>query len=659
MDSHVSPADLEKDRSLLTLLARQYPTIPSVCTEIINLSAILSLPMGTEHFMSDLHGEDEAFRHILNNGSGVIREKVDMVFRHSMPEKERAWFSTLIYYPQEKIEEVKRDTPNMADWYGITLYRLVEVCRLVASKYTRSKVRRAMPEGFGYILDELLHTNYDEENKQSYYQNIIATIVDIRQADEVIEALCGLIKRLAVDCLHIVGDIYDRGERADRILDMLMAYHCVDIQWGNHDILWMGAAAGNEACIACVLNLALQYNTLDIIENGYGISLRDMIAFAQETYRDCTWFLPRNPDEKDYLKTSMDTLSKVHKAVAVMQFKLEGQLIRRHPEYGMDDRLLLSQIDYEAQTVTLDGKAYPLNDCHFPTIDPADPYALSAAEEQLLATLKRAFLYSDRLQQHVGFLFSNGSMYKKHNGNLLFHGCIPMDEAGNFRAFTVNGRSYSGRAYMDFCDATARRAYYGDSHSPDKQDCVDFLWYLWCGRHSPLFGRDKITTFERYFVADKATWTEAKDPYYRHIREGAACRKILEEFGLDPETAHIVNGHVPVRAARGESPIKGDGRLIVIDGGFCRAYHETTGIAGYTLVHSSHGLRLISHEAFAGRRSAIEENKDILSTTTIFETTQNRRRIRDTDKGEELKSRIGLLEQLLQAYRLGLITPGA
>lgn len=650
-------AQPEGELAYLRLLSRQYPTISSVCTEIINLNAILGLPKGTEHFMSDLHGEDEAFGHILRNGSGVIREKVDMVFRHSMPEKERAWFSTLIYYPEEKIEEVKRDTPNMTDWYSITLYRLVEVCKLVASKYTRSKVRKAMPDAFGYIMDELLHTNYDEENKQSYYQNIIATIIDIQRAEEVIVALCSLIKRLAVDCLHIVGDIFDRGERADRILDALMAHHCVDVQWGNHDILWMGAAAGNEACIACVLNLALQYNTLDIVENGYGISLRDMIAFAQETYRDCTWFLPRNPDDKDYLKSSMDTLSKVHKAIAIMQFKLEGQLIRRHPEYDMADRLLLGAVDTAACTVAIDGKRYPLNDAHFPTVDPADPYALSTAERRLMDTLRQAFLLSDRLQRHVGFLYSHGGMYKKVNQNLLFHGCIPMDEDGNFRGYAVGGAVYRGRSYMDYCDAMARKAFFAPAEDPKKQEAVDFLWFLWCGRHSPLFGRNKITTFERYFVSDKSVWAEEKDPYYRHIAHADMCGKILAEFGLDPETSHIVNGHVPVRAARGESPIKGEGRLIVIDGGFCKAYHETTGIAGYTLVYSSHGLRLIAHESFGGRKSAIEENKDILTTTTIFETTAHRLRIKDTDVGGEIQEKIDWLGQLLRAYRVGLITP--
>ena len=374
-----NPFDAEHMR-YLRLLSEQYPTIQAVCTEIINLNAILNLPKGTEHFMSDLHGEEEAFRHIFNNGSGVIREKVDLAFGHTMPEKERAWFATLIYYPAEKIEEIKREGVNMEDWYSITLYRLVEVCKLTASKYTRSKVRKSLPPEFQYIIDELLHTNYDEGNKQGYYQHIISTIIDVRRADEFIIALATLIKRLAVDRLHIVGDIYDRGPRADQILDMLMTHHNVDIQWGNHDILWMGAAAGSEACIACVLNLALQYNTLDIVENGYGISLRDMITFAQETYKDCTWFMPRNPDDKWYLKSSMDTLSKVHKAVAVIQFKLEGRLIARHPEYKMDRRRLLDKIDYQERTVTIDGAVYPLNDCDFPTVDPQDPSARPSAK---------------------------------------------------------------------------------------------------------------------------------------------------------------------------------------------------------------------------------------------------------------------------------------
>ena len=638
----------------LRLLAAEYPDIQSVCTEIINLSAILNLPKGTEHFMSDLHGEDEAFRHILNNCSGVIREKVDMVFGHSMTEKDRAWFSTLIYYPAEKLDEVKRTTENMEDWYSITLYRLVEICREIGSKYTRSKVRKALPPEFQYIIDELLHTNGGEDNKQSYYQHIISSIIEVRRADEFIMALAALIKRLAVDRLHIVGDIYDRGPRADRILDMLMAHHCVDIQWGNHDILWMGAAAGSEACMMNVLNLALQYNTLDIVENGYGISLRDMITFAQETYKDCTWFMPRNPDDKEYLKSSMDTLSKVHKAVAILQFKLEGQLLARHPEYGMEDRRLLHRIAFDGQSLRVGQREYPLNDCHFPTIDPADPYRLTEAEAQLVLALRRAFRHSPRLQEHIRFLYSNGSMYACCNGNLLFHGCIPMDEAGEFLAFTdAQGRSYSGKAYMDYAEAVARRAYY--SPRAGRQADEDFMWYLWCGRCSPLFGREKITTFERYFVADRETWAEEKNAYYRHIQTREACEKILAEFGLPSRESHIVNGHVPVRAKKGESPVKADGRLMVIDGGFCRAYHDTTGIAGYTLIYNSYGLKLVSHESFAGQRPAIEQNKDILTTTDMFEKSQDRRKVRDTDTGREIAERIGDLTALLRAYRQGWI----
>lgn len=652
-----TPRELHENRKVLSLLSRQYPTIQSVCTEIINLNAILHLPKGTEHFMSDLHGEDEAFRHIVNNCSGVIREKIDDVFGHTMPEKDRAWFAALIYYPEEKIAEIKERQGNLADWYNVTLYRLVEICKVVSSKYTRSKVRKALPPAFEYIIDELLHQSCEEADKRSYYQRIISTIIEVQRADEFIVALCSVIKRLAVDCLHIVGDIYDRGPRADYIMDMLMAHHCVDIQWGNHDILWMGAASGNEACMMSVLNLALQYNTLDIVENGYGISLRDMIAFAQETYRDCTWFMPRNPDDKDYLKSSMDTLSKVHKAVAILQFKLEGRLLARHPEYGMEDRRLLGRIDYQKRAVLIDGREYPLNDCHFPTIDPADPYALTVAEEKLVQSLREAFRKSERLQRHAAFLYSHGSMYKRFNGNLLFHGCIPMEEDGTFTALEFGEQTYSGRALMDYADAVARKAYYSTRDDEAHRNCVDFMWYLWCGRNSPLFGREKITTFERYFVSDRDTWAERKNAYYRHIAKEENCRRILEEFGLDPEESHIINGHVPVRMRQGESPIKAGGRLLVIDGGFCKAYHDTTGIAGYTLIYSSRGMTLVSHERFDGIEAAIKENKDILSTSSVFERTTDRRRVEDTDIGVSLRQTILDLEQLLSAYRLGVLTP--
>lgn len=645
------------ERAYLELLSRQYPTVEAVCSEIIQLGAILNLPKGTEHFMSDLHGEDEAFRHILNNCSGVIREKVDAAFGHTVPERERAWFAAMIYYPEEKIEEVKKSGADMTDWYSITLYRLTETARLVASKYTRSKVRAALPAGYADVLDELLYTNLEEKDKAAYVQNIVTTIIETACADEVIGALCGLIKHLAVDRLHIVGDVFDRGPRADRILDLLIRHHCVDVQWGNHDILWMGAAAGNEACIACVLNLALQYNTLDIVENGYGISLRDMIAFAQETYRDCTWFMPRTSDDKEYLKTSMDTLSKVHKAIAIMQFKLEGQLILRHPEYGMDGRLLLDKIDAVRKTITIDGVDYALNDAHFPTVDPKNPYELTLAERELMASLRHAFRHSARLQQQVAFLYNKGGMYKIYNQNLLYHGCIPLDERGEFLTVAPEGRELRGRAYMDACDDMARRAYFLPKEHPDKQRCVDFLWYLWCGRWSPLFGREKITTFERYFVSDRSVWEEKKNPYYRLLGDRAVCDRILAEFGLDPAVSHIINGHVPVKTLRGESPIKADGRLLVIDGGFCKAYHETTGIAGYTLIYNSWGLRLISHKGFPGIQAVIRDNSDILTTKNIFETSKARILNRDTDEGREILDRIAALKALLTAYRSGILRP--
>lgn len=643
---------------ILRLLAKEYPSIPLASATLVNLTALCALPKGTEHFMSDLHGESEAFEHILNNCSGVIREKVDTVFYRTMSEKERRALCTLIYYPVEKIEEIRAEGADSADWYRVTLYRLVELSRSVASKYTRDKVRQALPQDFRYIIDELLHTSGEEHDKQTYYEQIIDTVIDVGQGGAFIEALCALIKRMAVDCLHVVGDIYDRGPHADRILDMLIGHHKVDIQWGNHDIVWMGAAAGSPACVATVLNSALQYNTLAIIENTYGISLRDLIGFAQETYRGSTWFMPRTEDDAYYVKNRMQTLSMAHKAIAIIMFKLEGQLIRRHPEYGMDDRLLLDHVDYAAQTVTIDGKTYPLNDGHFPTIDPADPYRLSDGEESLMASLTYAFRHSQPLRRHIDFLYNNGSLYKTFNGNLLFHGCVPMvttpdgkgalDEVG-----TKDGQRLSGRSWLDYCDHAAREAYYGGG-----QDALDFMYYLWCGRRSPLFGRSKMTTFERYFVADKDAWTEDKNPYYDLVEQYETAVSILREFGLDPDSAHIINGHVPVRAAKGEHPIKARGRYIRIDGGFCRAYHDTTGIAGYTLIYSSKGLRLVSHSPFEGKQAAIRENRDILAADdVIFEMMPKRMLVRDTDAGRAFMDRMNDLHALLDAYREGVVSP--
>ena len=604
--------------------------------------------------MSDLHGEAAAFEHILNNCSGVIREKVDTVFYRTMSEEGRRTLCTLIYYPAEKLAELRVAGTVTDDWYRITLYRLVDLARSVASKYTREKVREALPHDFRHIIDELLHTSGEEHDKQAYYRNIITTVIEIGQAEAFICALCALIKRMAVDRLHVVGDIYDRGNHADRILDMLREHHRVDIQWGNHDIVWMGAAAGSEACVATVLNSALQYNTLSIVENTYGISLRDLIGFAQETYRDSTWFMPRNPDDAYYVKNSMDNLAKAHKAIAIILFKLEGQLIRRHPEYGMEDRLLLDDINYEDLTITIGGESYPLNDGHFPTIDPADPYALSPAEASLIKSLTDSFRHSRGLRRHIDFLYNDGSLYKICNGNLLFHGCVPMTQDGGFEAVTAfDGVTRSGRAYMDFCDKTARAAYYDGG-----QDALDFMYYLWCGRQSPLFGRERMTTFERYFVADRKTWEEPKNPYYELVEDYIHAAAILREFGLDPRESHIINGHVPVRAATGEHPVRAGGRYIRIDGGFCRAYHDKTGIAGYTLIYSSRGLRLVSHIPFEGKKAAVRENRDILAVDdVIFEMMPSRKLVRDTDEGRRILERMEDLRALLAAYREGVVLP--
>lgn len=639
---------------MLNLLSKQYPSIQTAGAAVVNLNAILNLPKGTEHFLSDLHGEAEAFKHILNNCSGVIREKVDNLFYRFVSESERRELCTLIYYPAEKIEELHAKGEDTPEWYDLTLYRLVDLARSVASKYTRSKVRDALPSEYQNIIDELLHTSGEEHNKQEYYRNIISTIIEIGQAPAFVEALCSLIKRMAVDCLHVVGDIYDRGQRADKILDMLMAHHNVDVQWGNHDIVWMGAAAGSPTCVASVLNLAVQYNTLSLVENSYGISLRDLIGFAQETYGDCTGFMPRSAEDKDYIKNNMSSLSKAHKAIAIILFKLEGQLIMRHPEYEMDGRLLLDKIDREKKTVRIEGVEYSLDDCDFPTVDINNPYALSPEEEGLMASLTRAFRHSATLQAHVKFLYAKGSLYKIYNQNLLFHGCIPMTADGDFQAVTLyDGRAVSGKEYMDACDRIARLAYYDGN-----ENALDFMYYLWCGKYSPLFGREKMTTFERCFISDRSAWTEKKNPYYSFIDNYDAICKILHEFGLDEKDSHVINGHVPVKAGAGENPVKARGRYILIDGGFCKAYHTTTGIAGYTLIYSSRGLRLVSHGVFEGKAAAIKENKDILATTdVVFEMMNRRMMVADTDEGKELVERKADLKALLDAYRTGMVKP--
>ena len=646
----------------LKLLARQYPNVQSACTEIINLRAIQNLPKGTEHFLSDVHGEYEAFQHIINSASGVVRVKIDELLGATVPRSDRDQLATLIYYPEEKLEEIERETDDMREWYRITFHRLIDLCCLVSAKYTRSKVRKAMPPEYAYIIDELIHTHYEknEADKRDYYENIINTIIDLDRASNFLIQLCELIKKLSVDHLHLVGDIFDRGPGADVIMDSLMAYHSVDIQWGNHDILWMGAASGSRTLVATVLVNSLRYNNLEVIETGYGISLRPLSVFADEFYRHCdvSRFEVKIAKEDEDSVTDRDKLlcARMHKAISMILFKLEGQKIKRNPDFHMDDRLLLDKIDYDAKTITIDGVVHPLLDTDFPTVDPADPYALTPEEDALINTLTRSFRHSEKLQRHVRFLYSKGSLYQIYNGNLLFHGCIPMHPDGSLMRFSLMGcHDLSGRAFLDYADRVARRAYYNKMGSPERQQGMDFLWWLWAGRNSPIFGRDRMTTFERRFIADESTHTEAKNAYYTLYNDPAVCEGILKEFGLEGPHCHIINGHIPVKSKRGESPVKGGGKLIVIDGGFCKAYQKTTGIAGYTLIYNSACFRLVAHEPFVGKAAAIRKNYDIASTTQVFERLESRAMILQTDIGRKLQGQIDELMDLVAAFRSGAI----
>ena len=624
------------DERYLELLAEKYPTEQAVSREIINLTAILSLPKGTEHFMSDLHGEYEAFCHILNNCSGVIREKVDLLFGETLSDFDREEICTLIYYPVEKLELVRKEGKNNEEWYRATLGKLIDIARLLSSKYTRSKVRKAMPKEYAYILDELIHVQKDEDDNQVvYHRNILDTLLELENADEFIEVLAGLIKRLAVDHLHIVGDIFDRGACADRIIDLLMQYHSLDIEWGNHDILWMGAAAGSKACIATVVRNNLKYNNTKILENSYGISLRNLALFAEKIY----------PNEEP-MKAAL-------KAISVMLFKLEGQVILRNPDYNMTDKLLLHKVNVEKQTVEIDGTKYAIKEEAFPTVnfdsgDMEDIYQLSEEEEQVMEGLRMAFVNSIRLRQHIDFLYQKGSMYRIFNGNLLYHGCVPLDESGNLEGVAFGKKRYHGREYLDYAERIARRAWSKDARQKDR----DFMWYLWCGRKSPLSGRN-IKTFERTYVLDENTWFEQSNPYYKFYHEEKICNMILHEFGLYSERSHIINGHTPVRTSKGEHPVRANGKLLVIDGGFCKSYHKTTGIAGYTLIFNSHGIRIKSHQPFQSVYAALTENKDIESKSELVETEKERLMVRDTDSGKKIKEDIDGLKMLLQAYRNG------
>lgn len=625
-----------KDEKYLELLAEKYPTEQAVCREIINLKAILGLPKGTEHFMSDLHGEYEAFCHILNNCSGVIREKVDLLFEETLSDIDREEICTLIYYPVEKLEMMKKESRNNEEWYRVILGELIEIARLLSSKYTRSKVRKAMPDEYAYILDELIHVQKDEDDNQvAYHQNIIDTLLELDSADAFIEVLAALIKRLAVDHLHIVGDIFDRGPCADRIMDLLMNYHSLDIEWGNHDILWMGAAAGSEACIATVIRNNLKYHNIRILENSYGISLRDLTLFAEKLYPDT------------------EPMEAALKAISVLLFKLEGQVILRNPDYQMTDKLLLHQVNVQNHTVCIASTDYEICEETFPTVsfDPSNPevsYKLTAEEKQVMEGLRMAFVGSVRLRQHMDFLYQKGSMYRIFNGNLLFHGCVPLDESGNLEGVVFHQKRYRGRDYLDYAERIARRAWSKDATQKE----LDFMWYLWCGRKSPLSGRN-IKTFERTYVKDESTWHEASNPYYQYYEQEKICNMILHEFNLYSDRSHIINGHTPVRTSRGEHPVRANGRLMVIDGGFCKSYHKTTGIAGYTLIFNSHGIRIKSHQPFQSVYAALTENKDIESRSELVETERERLMVRNTDTGKKILEDIKGLKMLLQAYREG------
>ncbi|MCR5654762.1 MAG: fructose-1,6-bisphosphatase [Lachnospiraceae bacterium] len=645
----------ERDLKYLKSLSKQYPNIASASTEIINLSSILNLPKGTEHFLTDIHGEYEQFNHVLKNGSGSVRRKIDEEFGNSLTMKDKKSLATLIYYPKEKMELVLKEEDNIDDWYKITLYRLVEMTKHCASKYTRSKVRKALPKDFAYVIEELITEKEEVEDKEAYYNEIIATIIRIGSAPDFIVALSELIQRLVVDHLHIVGDIYDRGPGPHIIMRTLRYYHSVDVQWGNHDIIWMAAASGETACMANAIRIAARYGNLDTLEEGYGINLIPLATFAMKFYKNtnCDAFKIKYSTGYDTSELSLDM--RMHKAIAIIQFKLEGQLILRHPEFHMDYRLLLDKIDFEKKTVTVEGVEYPMNDVDFPTIDPKDPYKLTQEEEDVVDRLRHAFRHCDKLQKDVRFLYTKGSMYKVYNGNLLYHGCMPMDEEGNYLPFEIDGVSYKGKALFDILESLARKGYYGEHRSAERKRAQDYMWYIWAGPLSPVFGKDKMTTFERYFIDDKAAHHEEKNPYYRLYNEEETVNRILEEFGLDPEKGHIINGHVPVEQKKGESPIKGNGKLLVIDGGFSKAYQGKTGIAGYTLVSNSHGMTLVSHEPFESAESAIKNESDIFSDTVMVEQAPVRLRVADTDIGEELRESIRQLEMLLTAYREGIL----
>ena len=639
-----------ENERILKLLSEQFGDISSATTEIINLSAILQLPKGTEHFLSDLHGEYEAFSYLLRSASGVIRLKIEEVFEHLLTTEEKDNLANLVYDPKTELSTLKKQVPLGEDWYRVTLYRLVKLCRVMASKYTRSKVRKALPREFSYIIEELLHEHQHFSDKDSYYRGILETILHTGRANHFLIAIAELIQRLAVDCLHILGDIFDRGPNPHRILDTLIQYHSVDIAWGNHDILWMGACAGNPACVAAVLRISARYNHLETLENGYGIGLRQLVSFGERVYKThlAQAFYPVGVDFIN--QREQQSVAALHQAIAVIEWKLSAQIIRRHPEYEMEDRLLLGQIDFSKKEVMIEGKAYPINPDFFPTVNPAHPEELTREEGELMQLLCRLFQNSQKLSAHVNFLFSHGGMYRVMNGNLMYHGCIPMEGNGEFVSFL----GQQGKGLLDFSEKMVRKGFFLPQDHPEKEHCRDFFWYLWCGKYSPLFGKGGMKTFERYFLEEKATHHEEKNPYYQLIETAHSekiAQKILAEFSLTGENAHIINGHVPVRQSRGENPVKAGGRLFMIDGGLSPAYRKQTGIGGYTLIFNSHGFLLTAHEPFSEEKEG--QRRRLSSRTVATAPFGDRIRVLDTDAGKELGRRIEELVELVRFYQEG------
>lgn len=643
-----------KDLEYLELLAEQYPNKVSVSSEIINLKAIINLPKGTEHFLTDIHGEYESFKHMLKTASGVLKFKIDDIFAEQLNSKQKEKLIALISYPEEKLKLLKNQGVLCKEWYQKILFRIIKICKVVSSKYSRSKVRKALPENFSYIIEELLHLKSGELNRKDYYNQIIDTIIQIEQADNFIITLSNLIQSLMIDKLHIIGDIFDRGSKPHKIVDELKEYHDCDIQWGNHDILWMGAALGQRALIATVIRVSLRYGNLKLLEEGYGINMRHLARFAMSVYgdSDCSKFSPKLDNQNiDINDKDKKMIAQMHKAITIIQLKLEGDMINRRFKKQMNEELYLEMIDYEKGLLNLHGKQYELSDDYFPTIDPENPYQLTEEEQEVIEHLSYSFKTNEKLQEHVRFLFNKGSMYLKYNGNLLIHGCIPMEEDGSFAQFELDGETYKGKALLDFFDEAVKKSY---TYQFEEQDYRDLLWYLWRGRLSPLFGKDKMTTFFRYFTNDESLYKEQKNPYYTLREDEAVCLKILREFDLDFKRAHIINGHTPVEEKSGESPIKGGGRLLVIDGGMSDYYQPKTGIAGYTLIYNSYGLRLISHKPFVSLEKAIKEGDNIVSSVRVVEKSE-RQKIAATDKGRELSSRISDLMDLLESYKKGMI----